>query len=242
MIQSSKGPFKNFGWLGALVLGLAGMATQLLLAWLATANDLDVNASEAQDSWTDIPWVVRGISLGSAAMVLFATLCDIMAVALATDRVQKLATNRVETISTVLKICSLIASVICAICVTLDYTKWSAKACAGKKSDCQNAASATMLSWVSTLLVNIYLVGSCLHQQHINFLTKTEAMGIHHLHPHDMDINTQNMYSELNDDAILDDMDEDEGNMILNNASISDPSSDIITVGADGRIYTGGTV
>jgi hypothetical protein len=50
------------------------------------------------------------------------------------------------------------------------------------------------------------------------------------------------MYSELNDDAILDDMDEDEGNMILNNASISDPSSDIITVGADGRIYTGGTV
>lgn len=67
-------------------------------------------------------------------------------------------------------------------------------------------------------------------------------MGIHHLHPHDMDINTQNMYSELNDDAILDDMDEDEGNMILNNASISDPSSDIITVGADGRIYTGGTV
>lgn len=129
MIQSSKGPFKNFGWLGALVLGLAGMATQLLLAWLATANDLDVNASEAQDSWTDIPWVVRGISLGSAAMVLFATLCDIMAVALATDRVQKLATNRVETISTVLKICSLIASVICAICVTLDYTKWSAKVC-----------------------------------------------------------------------------------------------------------------
>ena len=39
-----------------------------------------------------------------------------------------------------------------------------------------------------------------------------------------------------------DDLDVD-GNMSLNNAAAMDPSRDIITVGADGRIYTGsGTV
>ena len=132
MIKSSTGPMKNFAWVTVVALGVAGMATQLVLAWMATDDDLDVNGTaDSHESWTEIPWVVRGLSLGSAALVLFAVLCDIMVVALAADRVQapdgaqKQSMDHVSAIAWVLKAGAMCSSAFCAVCVSLDYASWS---------------------------------------------------------------------------------------------------------------------
>ena len=130
IIKSSTGPVKNFSWLVGLVLGLAGMSTQLLVAWLATDDVLDANATrEADENWTQVPWLVRGLSLGAASLILCASLCDIMGVALAADRVQKLATDRVASAAWGLKGSALAIALFGAVCVSIDYTQWSARVC-----------------------------------------------------------------------------------------------------------------
>ena len=85
--------------------------------------------------------------------------------------------------------------------------------------------------------MNLCLVASWLHGQHLLFRRQTEAQNIRR-DPGSDTLQVEDMYSELRDDDELD----LDGNMILNSSSIIDPHQDIITVGTDGRIYTGARV